>query len=259
MMPEMPSHVRSQQSSRFGAPRFLAVVVLLSAAAAMVGGFRDMALAPRTPPTLLPPFTGDTPAPATSVPTVDAPPTGTPSPAGPLPIGIVAGHWGYDSGAVCDGWLEEVDVNLSIAWRVVSTLRAMAYETDLLEEFDPRLEGYRGRALVSIHADACTVPYATGFKVARVADSAVPEVEDRLVGCLISRYQARTGLPFHEWSITPDMTHYHTFYEIDSHTPAAIIEVGFMAADRDILLNRQSLVAQGIVDGIVCFLDGEEP
>lgn len=185
-------------------------------------------------------------------------PTVTPTP-GPLPIGIVAGHWGNDSGAVCDGWLREVDVNLAVAQRVVEALRRKGYPVDLLEEFDPRLEGYRARALVSIHADACLYPEATGFKVARVAESAIPHVEDYLVACLVSRYRARTGLPFHEGSVTPDMTQYHTFYEIDPNTPGAIIEIGFLLADRDLLLHHQDRVAQGVVEGILCFLEGETP
>jgi len=152
-----------------------------------------------------------------------------------------------------------VDVNLAIAQRAVYTLRALGYTTDLLEEFDDRLEGYQARALVSVHADSCLYPEASGFKVARVEDSAVPAMEDRLVDCLVSRYQSRTGLAFHDGSITPDMTHYHTFYEIDSGTPGAVIEVGFMLADRDLLLNRQDLVAQGIVEGILCFVREEMP
>ncbi|MBO9370498.1 MAG: N-acetylmuramoyl-L-alanine amidase, partial [Chloroflexi bacterium] len=188
-------------------------------------------------------------------------PRPTPLPDTPevLPVGIVAGHWGNDTGAICDGWLREVDVNLAVAQRVVAALNAAGYPTDLLQEFDPRLEGYRARALVSIHADACLYPEASGFKVARVEESAIPHVEDRLVACLVSRYGARTGLPFHEGSITYDMTQYHAFYEIDPFTPGAIIEIGFLLADRDLLLHRQDLVAQGIVDGILCFLRGETP
>lgn len=186
-------------------------------------------------------------------------PIPTPTPPAILPVGIVAGHWGSDSGAICDGGIREVDVNLAVAQRVVAALRAAGYPTDLLEEFDPRLTGYRARALLSIHADACLYPEASGFKVARVEKSAIPQVEDRLVSCLISHYQARTGLSFHVGSVTPDMTRYHTFYEIDSSTPGAIIEIGFLLADRDLLLHHQDVVAQGIVDGIRCFLEGETP
>jgi N-acetylmuramoyl-L-alanine amidase len=193
---------------------------------------------------------------ATPVPVIAPPPSPTPS--GPLPIGIVAGHWGNDSGAVCDGDLYEVDINLDVAQQVVYTLRALAYDVDLLEEYDSRLEGYRARALISIHADSCLYPEATGFKVARVADSAVPDLEDELVMCLVDEYGALTGLPFHAGSITPDMRYYHSFYEIDPLTPGAIIEVGFMLADRDILLNHSDVVAQGIVNGVLCFLEHKE-
>jgi len=55
------------------------------------------------------------------------------------------------------------------------------------------------------------------------------------------------------------MTQYHAFYEINPDTPAAIIETGFMLDDRDLLVGQPELVAQGIVDGLVCFLNGETP
>jgi N-acetylmuramoyl-L-alanine amidase len=238
------------------------VVVFLTAAAALARG----ALQP--PPAA----SGDIPpAPTLSATAAANPPaaahgSGLPPqdvapsiPEGPLPIGIVAGHWGSDSGAICDGGLEEVDINLEIARRAVGALTAAGYEALLMEEFDDRLVGFRGRALISVHADACLYPEASGFKVARVVDSAVPGLEDRLVECLVSNYQARTGLAFHEGSITPDMTQYHTFYEIDPQTPGAIIEVGFMLADRDMLLNQPEVIAQGIVDGILCFVEGQTP
>jgi N-acetylmuramoyl-L-alanine amidase len=55
------------------------------------------------------------------------------------------------------------------------------------------------------------------------------------------------------------MTRYHTFYEIDDQTPAAIIEIGFMYSDRTMLTQRPDLVAQGIADGIICFIEDERP
>ena len=87
----------------------------------------------------------------------------------------------------------------------------------------------------------------------------MPEAEERLVACLAQCYAARTGMYFHANSITYDMTRYHTFYEIDDQTPSAIIEIGFMLNDRRILTQRADLVAQGIVDGIVCFIRDERP
>jgi len=179
----------------------------------------------------------------------------TPTRPPPKKIGIVAGHWGYDSGAVCPDGLTEVEINLAIARLVKVLLENQGYEVDLLEEFDPALDDYLADALVSIHADSCDIPGASGFKVASVLHSAVPQKEDRLVDCLRQEYQQATGLSFHEHSITYDMREYHAFYEINSQTPAAIIETGFMAADRPILLGQQDKVAQGIANGIICFLE----
>ena len=188
-------------------------------------------------------------------------PTATRIPPSPTPakppkkVGIVAGHWGYGPGAVCADGLTEVEINLAVAQLVKVLLEDQGYEVDLLEEFDAALDDYLADTLVSIHADSCNVPEASGFKVARVLDSALPEEEDQLVECLREEYQTATGLSFHRHSITPHMTEYHAFSEIDSQTPAAIIEAGFMAADRHVLLNQQDKVAQGIANGIICFLE----
>jgi hypothetical protein len=55
------------------------------------------------------------------------------------------------------------------------------------------------------------------------------------------------------------MTDYHTFREIHPLTPAAIVELGFMRADREQLANQQDLLARGIVEGILCFLEPDNP
>lgn len=173
----------------------------------------------------------------------------------PLKIGIVAGHWQNDAGAVCDDGLMEVEINIDIAQRVVAQLALSGYNAEMLAEFSPKLKGYEAAALVSIHTDSCNVPEASGFKVARVSASQMPEVEDQLVNCLIEQYRQSTGLDFHRNSITFDMTEYHAFYEIAPHTPGAIIEIGFMAGDRDLLTHRQDLIVEGIVNGIKCFIE----
>jgi N-acetylmuramoyl-L-alanine amidase len=170
-------------------------------------------------------------------PTVEPSPSPNPTP-GPWKVGVVAGHWKSDAGAVCDDGLQEVTINLDIASRVVAVLQYEGYEAELLPEFSDQLE-------------------ASGFKVARVAASAIPEQEDRLVACLIREYGESTGLPVHEHSITYDMTVYHAFSEIHPETPAAIIELGFMGADREMLTENAFEVARGVVRGIVCFLEGE--
>jgi hypothetical protein len=55
------------------------------------------------------------------------------------------------------------------------------------------------------------------------------------------------------------MTDYHTFREIHPLTPATIIELGFMLADRPVLTGKQTEMAQGITNGILCFLEPSQP
>ncbi len=186
------------------------------------------------------------------------------TPLPPLRIGIVAGHLGFDSGAVCydengKPVLTEQEVNHKIAALAQASLAARGYQVDLLQEYDTRLAGYRGAALVSIHNDSCEYinEEATGFKVAAAMDTRDLNRANRLTACLVDRYARITGLTFHKDSITPDMTDYHSFSEIDPNTIAAIIETGFLNLDRDYLTNHTDRVAEGIVQGILCFVNNE--
>jgi len=181
-----------------------------------------------------------------------------------LRIGIVAGHTGNDSGAVClDGNgqvdLKEVDLNLKIADLVQKSLVAKGYQVDLLNEFDTRLNGYRAVALVSIHNDSCEYinEEATGFKVAASLETRDVNRAQRLTACLTDRYQRITGMTFHSGSITSDMREYHAFSEIDPNTITAIIETGFMNLDREVLTKYTDRVAEGVTQGILCFINNE--
>jgi len=186
----------------------------------------------------------------------------TPEPA--LRIGLVAGHLGNDSGSVCldeegNVTLTEQDVNYNIALLVRESLTAKGFQVDLLQEYDTRLGGYNGVALVSIHNDSCEYvnDQATGFKVAAAQDTRDANLALRLTACLRDRYQRVTGMIFHEGSITADMTDYHTFSEISPGTPAAIIETGFLNLDYEILTGQPDVVATGIVNGILCYVNNE--
>jgi len=181
-----------------------------------------------------------------------------------LRIGIVSGHWGYDAGAVCydgngDVTLTEADLNLKIATLVQQKLTQAGYRVDLLKEFDPRLEGYTAVALVSIHNDSCEYidENATGFKISAAMDTRDANRAARLTSCMRDRYERATDLDFHPGSITSDMREYHAFAEIHDTTIAAIIETGFMNLDRDILTQSPDLIAEGIVQGIECFVNNE--
>jgi N-acetylmuramoyl-L-alanine amidase len=206
---------------------------------------------------------GVPPSTLVNLPTIEetlATPTPRPTnarPAGPY-VGIVAGHWGNDSGAVCPDGTTEQQTNLAIAKRVTERLRARGVWVDLLQEFDGRLTGFQGDVLVSIHADSCDPidadPPATGFKVARSQASTIPTVTDKLVDCLRGESEKSTGMRYHENSITRDMTSYHSFREIDPNTPAAIVETGFLYLDYDMIVKQPERPAEGIANGILCFL-----
>ncbi len=181
-----------------------------------------------------------------------------------LRIGIVAGHNGNDSGAVCtddngEVTLTEASVNLKIANLVRGNLISRGYQVDLLNEFDTRLNGYRAVALVSIHNDSCEYinDEATGFKVASSMETRDVNRAQRLTACLVDRYEKATDMTFHEGSITADMREYHAFSEIDPNTITAIIETGFMYLDRDLLTNQTERVANGVTQGILCFMNNE--
>ncbi|HEY56963.1 MAG TPA: N-acetylmuramoyl-L-alanine amidase [Anaerolineae bacterium] len=181
-------------------------------------------------------------------------------------VGIVAGHWGLDSGATCPNGVTEQQVNYEIARRVQQKLEKAGVKVDLLQEKDPRLQNYRADVLLSIHADVCVWPpeygeKVSGFKLAFA--SAVPQKvaiqAAQFKRCLEYRYSAITGLTFHPSTITRDMTEYHAFDEIDPNTPAVIIETGFLAHEKDynLLVNHPDQVAQGIAASILCYLRNE--
>ena len=189
-------------------------------------------------------------------------------------IGIVAGHSGIfmngdvptnDPGAVCEDAsgnviLTEQSINLAVANQVVNALRGRGYTVDLLEEFDARLEGYEASALISIHSNDCSYyPNADGsqtsaFLVSQAQDRPEGGEDTRLMECLADEYQAVTALD-RRFSLTRDMTDYHIFREINVRTPGVIIEIGFMLGDQDLLVNHQDVVAQGVINGILCFMD----
>ena len=175
-----------------------------------------------------------------------------------IKIGIVSGHWGNDSGAVCANGTTEAEVNLRIATLVQQKLSALGYDTDLLKEFDTRLTNYQAAMLVSIHNDSCDYinDQATGFKVAAAISARDNNLSNRLAACLRDRYQRTTGLPLHD-SVTNDMSFYHAFNEISTNTSAAIIETGFLNLDYKFLTEQTDTVATGVENGILCFINNE--
>ena len=190
-------------------------------------------------------------------------PENTPAPSDETQLGIVVGHWGdvNDPGSVCaDQMLTELKVNQDIATLLEKSLTEQGYKVTLLKEFDPQLAGFKALALISIHADSCDYinDQASGYKVAAAMGQQNQAQSTKLAACLRSRYGQATSLSLHSTSITPDMTSYHAFDEINPDTPAVIIETGFLNLDRQFLTERTDLAAKGILDGILCFLNDED-
>ncbi|MBK8985824.1 MAG: N-acetylmuramoyl-L-alanine amidase [Chloroflexi bacterium] len=172
---------------------------------------------------------------------------------GPIRIGIISGHRGNDSGAVCDDGLTEAQVNETIVDMVLTNLLSRGIRTDKLDEFDPRLDNYSGTAVISIHADSCDYinELATGFKISGsgFTDSS------QLSICVQQAYYQATQMEYHANTITPDMAEYHAFRKIAPGVSAIIIEVGFMNLDREMITTNAQVPASGITNGIFCYLD----
>lgn len=187
----------------------------------------------------------------------------------PRRVAIQAGHWRaseapaefpnlrFSTGASLFG-INEVDVVLDVAHRLVAVLRERGYVVDLLPATVP--PSYLADVFVSLHADSDVTSTARGFKIAH---GTYRSPHDKLlVEQLIEHYAAGTQLPWVE-RVTADMIDYYAFawfrYEhaLAPHTAAAIVEMGFISHpfDRPVLLNEPDRVARAIAEGIIRFLD----
>lgn len=176
-------------------------------------------------------------------------------------IALVSGHAGYDTGAVCSdengvATLVEADVNADIAQRVADTLTHGGASVLVLDEYDPRIDNLDADFLLSLHADSCIE--ASGFKAAYYVYTQTLTQDERLVECINREFAAATGLTIHANTVTHNMTEYHAFRKVGINTPAAILEMGFLGGDGDLLQNRPNIVAQGVVNSIYCYLQGAE-
>jgi N-acetylmuramoyl-L-alanine amidase len=190
-------------------------------------------------------------------------------PAGPRRIGLQVGHWRIDE--VPDelrrlehqtgtswGAVTEWQLNLDIANRTAAMLRSDGYVVDVLPATVP--PGYLADAFVALHADGDTEGSGRGYKAAHGARRG--PYEDQFVQDLVAEYGRVTGLPL-DFRVTRNMLGYYAFSwtrfksAAAPHTPAAILEMGFLtsAADRAVLLQRPDLVATGVASGIRRFLD----
>lgn len=185
-------------------------------------------------------------------------------------MALQVGHWKDDlvprelralrssaGGANYDGAIEW-QINLQIAVQAQKLLRAQGVRVQLLPA--TVTPSYRAAAFISVHADGNDDRTVSGFKVA-------PSRVDRsgqaaaLSISLASSYARRTGLA-RSPAITADMTDYYAFdrrrfrHAIDPTTPGVVIETGFLSSDNDrqIIISRPLLAAQGVASGVMDFL-----
>lgn len=190
-------------------------------------------------------------------------------------VGIQVGHWqaallppelahlrretGGNGGGV-----NEVDLVLDVSRRVVVSLQKRGIEADLLPATVP--PGYTADAFVAIHADASSSSGPSGYKLARGRATAIPATDDRLMNAIYDSYGRATGFR-RDQAITRNMTGYYSFsnrrrvYSISKITPGVILEVGYLTnpADLSFMLTNKDKVAEGIVEGIVSFLNSRPP
>ena len=156
------------------------------------------------------------------------------------------------------GGVNEWQLNLDIANRVAAILRGRGYAVDIIPTLVPT--NYLADVFVSLHADGDPAGAARGYKAAH--GSRRGPYEDQLVRALLEEYGKATGLP-EDFRISRNMLGYYAFswsrfqWSAAPHTPAAILGMGFMtsAADRAVLLQRPNVVAEGVANGILRFLD----
>ncbi len=178
-----------------------------------------------------------------------------------LPVALISGHAGNDSGAVCTDengnvLITEAEINLRISERVALQLSGQFIPVVVLDEFDTRLDGLRATLLLSLHTDSCI--HRSGYKAAHRLPSRLPEAEGWLVNCIDEHYASITGLVADPDTVTPNMTEYHAYRKINPATPAAILEMGFLGTDQELIMQHSDLVADAIVESILCFLEGED-
>lgn len=172
-------------------------------------------------------------------------------------IGILAGHWQDNPGEVCSDGLIEADVNQALAARVSQELTDMGYKVDVFPEFDLTLLNYHSAVFVAIYSGSCadSPPPPSGFKVASSLTAQIPDQVNQLAICLSEEYQEATQLLFSYEVLNPDHPSFHIFRDIHAETPAVLIEVGSLKTDRSLIVSRAGTVSDGIVAGILCYLN----
>ena len=172
-------------------------------------------------------------------------------------IGILVGHWKVDSGHVCENDIVEANITEAIANQVSMKLNALGYPVKLLAETDMDLINYRGPALVALYTGSCedTPENKSGFTIGTTLATSDLNSSNALAVCMGEIYQASTKLDFTYQIISPDQPAYTFFEMVNPDTPMIYLEMGSLFYDQSVLVQNSENVANGIVNGIQCYLD----
>ena len=189
----------------------------------------------------------------------------------PRRVGIQVGHWQTDdipkeygtriitqTGASWAGF-NEVDLNMEVAERLATLLRAQGLAVDILPTTVP--PGYIADAFIALHGDSDGVGELSGFKMAHSTRRG--PYEDRLMAAVKAAYGAATGLDYDAEHVTRGMTGLYSFnwsryqHATSPFTPSVILEMAFISnrGDLSLLVNHPDRVAVAIANGILKFLD----
>jgi N-acetylmuramoyl-L-alanine amidase len=192
-------------------------------------------------------------------------------PSSPRRVGIQVGHWQTtdvpteygtriqaQTGTSWAGYTE-VDVTMEIASRMAALLEAQGLKVDILPTTIPA--GYLADVFVALHCDGDGVGELSGFKMAH--GSRRGPYEDRLLAAIKGTYAHATGLSYDAEHVSRNMTGYYAAnwsryqHAVSPFTPATIIELGFLSNDDDrtLLVDHPDVIATGVVNGILAFLD----
>jgi len=192
------------------------------------------------------------------------------APAGPRKVGIQVGHWKLDevpdeltrlvvqTGTTWNG-VKEVDVNLDVAQRVGTLLKAKGVAVDIFGATVPA--GYVADAFIALHADGDGTGENSGFKMAHNARRG--PFEDRLLQTVREEYAKSTNMDYDGLHVTRSMLGYFVYnwsryqHAVSPYTPGTILEMGYLSNDDDraILVDHSDAVAAGIANGLLRFLN----
>jgi hypothetical protein len=194
-------------------------------------------------------------------------------PEGPAKVALQVGHWKNEelpeelsrlignTGAEAAGH-QEADVNLAIAEQTKKILESKGIAVEILPATVP--PRYYADAFVAIHADGNEDTSRSGYKSSPPwrdfsGDSA------KLNQFIATEYEKATEMEFDD-NITRNMRGYYAFsfwrytHSVHPMTPSVILETGYLTSykDRQTIVNKPEMSAQGLANGIIAFLESEQ-